>query len=569
MKIRLLALVFAAMTSFGLLAQVPESFEVNRLFYQEYNDLSVRIIPNPDGSPYTGTITLPNEVTAPNGKTYSVYKNVSGVFYGIEKLIVDMIPYEEGTYPPMSLSIQNASKLTSIKFNRLTTQSPNPVYNFVDIGNNAGCVYCYVRPGETENCIKVETFNVYGPEGKQLKPALRNPETGEFIYPDSDKVFHLDAYWGYNGNYVGIDVNPNSQTLSIRLYGVADNGEYISMCSTPPVAQSGMETVKDGIVYSISGGEAIIFRINYDATLPENLEIPLTVDFEGQDYPVTTFSTYVFNQALTSRTVKFPLTVTKVMGSGSLFTGCPNLESVDFSKMNLENPDETYIRFDNCPSLKEVKWPKNLTRMSGTFYMCESLENITVPSTVKSLNRTFWMCPKVKTLVIPDDAEVDNLSIESGLVETQSEWISDDTYKVEVSYFGVSRKSKNIEYCPYTVGINVELGQIFHDGVKTDGYFILNKDAFYTVRYPGVPAQFDGTIYIGDRFKDQYNNEIQNRYCTIIAKEASAGVTEVTEDVIGAVRYFNLQGLEVSESHLRPGLYIRMQGQKSQKILIK
>ena len=567
MKRCLLALTIAVMSSFGLLAQAPESFEVSGLFYQEYNDLSVGIIPNPDGSPYTGTITLPNEVTAPNGKTYSVYKNVLEVFYGIEKLIVDMIPYEEGIDSQMSLPLWNASKLTSIKFNHLTTLSPYPTYRFVDIGNHAGCVYCYVRPGETENCIKVETFNVYGPDGKLLKPALRNPDTGEFLYPDSDNVFRLDADWGYNDNYMGISVYTNS--IQILLYGVADNGEYISMLSTPPLTQSGMETEKDGIVYSISGGEAIIVRINYDATLPENLEIPLTVDFEGQDYPVTTLSSYVFNQALTSRTVKFPLTVTKVIDSVCRFTQCPNLESVDFSKMNLEKPDWAYFQFDNCPSLKEVKWPKNLTRMSDTFNMCESLENITVPSTVKSLGNTFRKCPNVKTLVIPDDAEVDNLSIESGLVETQSEWISDDTYKVEVTYFGVSRQSKKIEYCPYTVGLNEDWSPIFHDGVKTDGYFILNKDAFYTVLYPGSPVRFDGTIYIGDRFKDQYNNDIQNRYCTIIANEPSSGVTEVTDDAIGTVRYFNLQGLEVSESQLRPGLYIRVQGRTSQKILIK
>ena len=85
---------------------------------------------------------------------------------------------------------------------------------------------------------------------------------------------------------------------------------------------------------------------------------------------------------------------------------------------------------------------------------------------------------------------------------------------------------------------------------------VVNGLAAGTYNY--VVRGFNGTL------KTLASNEIAVKLNT-----GGAGILDVVVDSNAPARYFNLQGIEVPASALTPGVYIRLQGEKSTKVLVK
>lgn len=101
------------------------------------------------------------------------------------------------------------------------------------------------------------------------------------------------------------------------------------------------------------------------------------------------------------------------------------------------------------------------------------------------------------------------------------------------------------------------------DGMKLmDGAITANVDLNGTITAAGKADFTINVIWVND------GTEIP-----ILVKfngqKTSSAVETITTDVNAPAEYYNLNGIRVSESSLAPGLYIRRQGGKSTKIIVK
>ena len=97
-------------------------------------------------------------------------------------------------------------------------------------------------------------------------------------------------------------------------------------------------------------------------------------------------------------------------------------------------------------------------------------------------------------------------------------------------------------------------------------------DATFTAGARHLSTGFATAITEGEAIVDGYFTlaVLADGNISIFTTSEEASVADISVDNAAApVRYFNLQGIEVSADALTPGIYIRQQGATAGKILIK
>ena len=136
----------------------------------------------------------------------------------------------------------------------------------------------------------------------------------------------------------------------------------------------GGEVIADGITYRIDENDAMVAAA--EATLTE-ANIPSSVEFEGNQYPVIKINDEVFsgNTNLTSVTLPESLTT---LGDRAFYT-CKSLKTIKIPSGVTAIPDYC---FNHCLSLESVTIPEGVTTIGdGAFFGC-NLKELTLPSTV-------------------------------------------------------------------------------------------------------------------------------------------------------------------------------------------
>ena len=136
----------------------------------------------------------------------------------------------------------------------------------------------------------------------------------------------------------------------------------------------GGEVIADGITYRIDENDAMVAVA--EATLTE-ANIPSSVEFEGNQYPVIKINDRVFsgNTNLTSVTLPESLTT---LGDRAFYT-CKSLKTIKIPSGVTAIPD---CCFNHCLSLESVTIPEGVTTIGdGAFFGC-NLKELTLPSTV-------------------------------------------------------------------------------------------------------------------------------------------------------------------------------------------
>ena len=136
----------------------------------------------------------------------------------------------------------------------------------------------------------------------------------------------------------------------------------------------GGEVIADGITYRIDENDAMVAAA--EATLTE-ANIPSSVEFEGNQYPVIKINDEVFsgNTNLTSVTLPESLTT---LGDRAFYT-CKSLKTIKIPSGVTAIPD---CCFNHCLSLESVTIPEGVTTIGdGAFFGC-NLKELTLPSTV-------------------------------------------------------------------------------------------------------------------------------------------------------------------------------------------
>ena len=139
----------------------------------------------------------------------------------------------------------------------------------------------------------------------------------------------------------------------------------------------GGEVIADGITYRIDENDAMVAAA--EATLTE-ANIPSSVEFEGNQYPVIKINDRVFsgNTNLTSVTLPESLTT---LGSRS-FESCQSLKTIKIPSGVTTIPFQCFLE---CSSLESVTIPDGVTTIGGNAFFGCSLKELTLPSTITTI----------------------------------------------------------------------------------------------------------------------------------------------------------------------------------------
>lgn len=624
-KVLFAALVaFAAYTSPGASAQDKILFEEGGLWYEAYGALANVVLP-PDKKQYEGVVELPSSVTHDGVQyfvraTTTVFRDSSISDFTLGEGF-DKIEYEN--YRSVDLWFSNDSALE-----RLTLKSfcgEDTGYGNIQTGNNPGCVYVYLRDYGDRTEVAVDKFNVYGPDGKKLSPFLsigENPE--KRVYPDENGVFHLGPKFYYEDSLCG--VIPISGGYTVVYLWVEYEGQYMKIRTEPLSYQSGISTVQDGLQYTFTGQELILTAPEDGTVYSGEFNIPETVEYNGQTFPVTQIGAGAFaGSAITSLTI--PSSIIRI--EDNAFEGCEDLKSVDISAltdMNWKSNNVGFNLFRGCESLCEVKLPSTMTRIPNRMFDgCTSLAEIELPESLTEIAyRAFAGCESLSTINLPD-----------GLVEINSEAFVGSGIEniVWPGESGIARSENILQglgarafaNCAKLSDVRLpKIDRIFNpfDDSKlisfeiiedTDEYVRFRCDAnIYDTDGNKLPLfAYNNFYYDENGFRPAYygeNNEYKvprkelinnmGRYVGILSfyydfskgdyfrsfgledrntalsffnvniPERTEGIEDaIISDTDAPVEYFNLQGIRVESPS--EGLYIRRCGNKAEKTVIR
>ena len=182
----------------------------------------------------------------------------------------------------------------------------------------------------------------------------------------------------------------------------------------------GGEMIADGITYRIDDNGAMVAVA--EATLTE-ANIPSSVEFEGNQYPVIKINDRVFsgNTNLTSvtlpeslttlgdrafytckslKTIKIPSGVTAI--PGHCFDGCSSLESVTIPEGVMTIG---YVAFYAC-SINALTLPESLEKIGiGAFCNNRVLKSVNIPAKVKTIGASAFLVCGLTDLVIPEGVQ--------------------------------------------------------------------------------------------------------------------------------------------------------------------
>ena len=213
----------------------------------------------------------------------------------------------------------------------------------------------------------------------------------------------------------------------------------------------GGEVVADGITYRIDENGAMVAAVEPSLT---EANVPSSVEFEGNQYPVIKINSSVFYGNTNLTVVTLPEGLVEI--GGFAFDKCKNLESVTLPESLTTLGD---YAFSSCKSLKTIKIPSGVTTIPRScFSGCSSLKSVTIPEGVTAIGgEAFYHCD-LNALTLPESLET-----------------------IEYYAFGGNRslKSVNIPAKVKTIGVQAFYDCGLTELVIPEGVQTIDDSAFY------------------------------------------------------------------------------------------
>ena len=386
------------------------------------------------------------------GNQYPVIKINDKVFFGNANLIVVTLPESLTTlgdrafYTCKSLkTIKIPSGVTAIPdycFNHcLSLESVTIPEGVTTIGDGAffGCNLKELTLPSTVTMIEIGAFLSNNRCQSITCNATTPPNLGENVF-------------GYNA----------STTVKVPLQSIVAYRQAVGWKNF--ANYYGGEVIADGITYRIDDNGAMVAAA--EATLTE-ANIPSSVEFEGNQYPVIKINDRVFSGNTNLTTVTLPESLT-TLGS---------------------------YAFSSCKSLKTIKIPSGVTAIPDhCFYECSSLDSVTIPEGVTTIgDRAFEDC-NLNALTLPESLEAIGSIAFCGNRSLKS--------------VNIPAKVKTIE--SYTF-FNCGLTEL----VIPEGVLVIDQDAFlgnYSLKNLTLPS----TITSIGESAFLYNDNLQSIICNAV-----------------------------------------------------
>ena len=295
----------------------------------------------------------------------------------------------------------------------------------------------------------------------------------------------------------------------------------------------GEEVIADGITYWINEKEAVVAAA--DSSLTE-ANIPSSVEFEGNQYPVIKINDRVFSGNTNLTTVTLPESLTTL--GGEAFRGCQSLKIVKIPSKVTAIPDHC---FEGCSSLESVTIPDGVTTIgTDAFYKCKNLESVALPESLTTLgSRSFEFCKSLKTIKIPSGvttipfqcfngcSSLESIAIPEGVTDIGNEAFSGCNlnaltlpeslekigswafyYNRSLKSINIPAKVKTIEEWAFTYCGLTEL--VIPEGVTTIGQRAFSANSLQKLTLPSTITSIGESAF--------YDN---NRFLSIICNAAT------------------------------------------------
>ena len=354
----------------------------------------------------------------------------------------------------------------------------------------------------------------------------------------------------------------------------------------------------NGIYYQITNQETKEVEITFQGAYYDEytnrysgvVNIPSSVTYNGNTYSVTSIGDEAFYGCSGLTSVTIPNSVTRI-GSYA-FRGCSGLTSVGFNAENCTRMGSSSSpAFYGCTALSSVIIGENVKNIPDyAFFGCSGLTSITIPNSVTSIGvHAFCICSGLTSITIPNSVTSIGDSAFWGCSGLTNVTIPNSVTSIgSFAFYDCSAlTSVTIPNSVTTIG-----GAVFHGCSALTSVTIPNSVisignlAFYncsaltsvTSMNPIPPTcgsyVFYGVdtntckLYVPEGSKEVYSTaDHWKDFMDII--DNLAGIEDVIadEDADAPVEYFNLNGVRVDNP--QNGIYIKRQGKKIEKVIIK
>lgn len=315
-----------------------------------------------------------------------------------------------------------------------------------------------------------------------------------------------------------------------------------------------------------------------------NYTVPDVVTDGENYYDVVAISASALKgTAVTS--VELPASV--VCYGNSAFEGCESLESVSYREPEstpvIVKVAKSQIRkapkaatasidaslgknaFYGCTSLTSVELPENITSIpDGAFRECSSLTTVEIPETVTEIGRSAFEGSAIQSVEIPATVNSIGSRAFKDCTSLTSVSMPENLYQISPQTFMgcTSLKSITIPESVGQIGNQAFADVDFESITILAGYppYVENENAFSNDTYANA------YLWVPEDAIDSY--KAADVWRNFSAQNITSGIEVIETDAIDTdAEYYNLQGVKVV--NLTPGIYIRRQGTKIDKVIIK
>ncbi len=394
---------------------------------------------------------------------------------------------------------------------------------------------------------------------------------------------------------------------------------FMAVLTLVVTARAGDRFTVDNLSYTVISEENKTVIFNGAASGAEKPKgkfiIPQIVANGSTRYMVTQIDTYAFDGCEDLTSVTIPSTVTTLGIGNNLFSNCQNLSEIIVAEDNATFSSFNGMLFDKnkktllcCPRAKEsVEIPNSVTEIGfSAFLGCSSLTSVTIPNSVIKIGMdAFSGCSGVTSVTIPNSVtEIGSTAF------SRCSSLTSFTIPGSVTLVGAGALSNcsrleeiivaedNSNYCSLDGVLynknQTTLRQV--PGAKKSYEFPnsvteIGMDAFsgcsgltsiycYAINPPALGSHVFNNVNISNVIlhvvkgcETAYQEANTWKEFFIMADlnpQPESGIEGIMADGSDApAEYYNLNGVRVNADNLTPGLYIKRQGGKATKVLVK
>lgn len=257
---------------------------------------------------------------------------------------------------------------------------------------------------------------------------------------------------------------------------------------------------------------------------------------------VTYIGDYAFCSCINLSSISIPNSITSI--SDGLFCCCYSI-----TEITIPNSITSigHGAFDGCIGLTGIIIPDSVSSIgNAAFNLCESLTQITLPNTITSINDyTFSSCKSLTSMSIPD-------AVTS---------IGENAFRECTNLDVINIPKSVIEICDFAFADCISLAEIYSLALVPP--ILTNSSEVFR----NVPIK-DVVLHVPDNEVEVYSMVDVWKEFDIIG-DLFTDVNRLKENLIENAHFINFKGFRIDGNNLTNGFYIKRQGNKTTKVIVK